>query len=259
MRFLIMINIDELKEYKKKINFNLGQTEKNYLHIAILFAISKLFPEKLMFKGGTALMLCYGLDRFSEDLDFNVVDKDLNIDETLNKIKTFLADYDIVIDYKIEDNKFQDTQVYFYGPLYKNTNNTRCKNTIDFSRRNDYLSNGAVSRINHIYNEFPVFYINTLDIKEILAEKVRAIMTRKKARDVYDLYFLILKKIEIDKDIINKKLAFYNQKFNLKEFITEIEDREKLWETELPQLILNVPGFKEASGEIISSFKKLFL
>jgi len=253
-----MITIDELKDYKKKLNFNLGQTEKNYLHVAILFAISKLFPEKLMFKGGTALMLCYGLDRFSEDLDFNVVDNHLNIDDTLNKIKAFLIDYNIIIDYKIEENKFQDTCVYFYGPLYKNTNNTRCKNTIDFSRRNDYLSNGNVSRINHIYNEFPVFYINTLDIKEILAEKVRAIMTRKKARDVYDLYFLILKKTEIDLDIINKKLALYNQTFNLNKFIEAIEEREKLWETELPQLILHVPDFKEATGEIISSFKKSF-
>ena len=253
-----MITIDELKDYKKKLNFNLGQTEKNYLHVAILFAISKLFPEKLMFKGGTALMLCYGLDRFSEDLDFNVVDNHLNIDDTLNKIKAFLIDYNIIIDYKIEENKFQDTCVYFYGPLYKNTNNTRCKNTIDFSRRNDYLSNGNVSRINHIYNEFPVFYINTLDIKEILAEKVRAIITRKKARDVYDLYFLILKKTEIDLDIINKKLALYNQTFNLNKFIEAIEEREKLWETELPQLILQVPDFKEATGEIISSFKKSF-
>lgn len=251
-----MITIEELKNYKNKLNYNLGQTEKNYLHIAILFAISKLFPEKLMFKGGTALMLCYGLDRFSEDLDFNVVDKSLDVKESLEKIKSFLKDYNILIDYKIEE-KTQETTIYFYGPLYKNTNNTRCKSTIDFSKRTDYLSNGTVSRINHIYYEFPIFYINTLDIKEILAEKVRAIMTRQKARDVYDLYFLILKKTEIDIDIINKKLALYNQKFNLKKLIEEIQAKEKLWQTELPQLIHNVPNFKEVSETIISSFRKL--
>jgi predicted nucleotidyltransferase component of viral defense system len=253
-----MITIEELKIYKHKLNFNLGQVEKNYLHIAILFAISKLAPDKLMFKGGTALMLCHGLDRFSEDLDFNIVDENLDVGEILEKTKALLTDYNILIDYKIEENKFQDTYIYFYGPLYKNTNNTRCKMTIDFSRRNDYISKGTISKVNHIYNEFPVFYINTLDIKEILAEKVRAIITRKKARDIFDLYFLISKKTEIDLEIINKKLALYNETFNLKKFIEAIEEREKLWENELPQLILHVPDFKEATGEIISAFKKSF-
>jgi predicted nucleotidyltransferase component of viral defense system len=211
-----------------------------------------------MFKGGTCLMLCHGLDRFSEDLDFNVLYEQLDIKDTLEKIKNLLLAYNIIIDYKIEDNKYQDTTIYFYGPLYKETNNTRCKITVDFSRRNDYIKKNVVSRVNHSYNEFPVFYINTLDIDEILAEKIRAIITREKARDVYDLYFLLAKNTKISLELINKKLELYNTKFNLNKFIEALGNKEKIWETELPQLILNVPEFKEVKKEIITKLKSSF-
>lgn len=250
-----MITIEELKKYKTKQNFNLGQVEKNYIHTAVLFAISKTCPEKLIFKGGTCLMLCYGLDRFSEDLDFNLIEENTNLESILENIKIFLEDYDIKIDYKIENNKFQETYIYFYGPLFKNTNNTRCKIKVDFSKRNDYV-NKIVVRVNHSYIEFPLFYINALPTQEILSEKVRAIMTREKARDVYDLYYLVAKNTEIDIELIKEKLKFYNETWSLNKFIEKLENKEKIWKTELPQLILNVPDFKEVKKEIISYFKK---
>lgn len=51
--------------------------EKELLHHDILFALDQAgLLESLTFQGGTALRLCYGAQRFSEDLDF-VVDGDL--------------------------------------------------------------------------------------------------------------------------------------------------------------------------------------
>ena len=81
-----MINIDELKTYKKQSNLNLRQTELNYIHIAILYVISRHYSNKLVFKGGTCLMLAYNLDRFSTDLDFDLLDDSKHIDEELEKI-----------------------------------------------------------------------------------------------------------------------------------------------------------------------------
>ena len=65
-----MISKDELKEYAKVKDFNLGQAEKNYFQHLILFGLYKEFGKELVFKGGSALTLCYGYNRFSEDLDF---------------------------------------------------------------------------------------------------------------------------------------------------------------------------------------------
>ncbi len=252
-----MIDINELKEYQKKLNLNLGQTEKNYIHSAILFAISKLYPEKFIFKGGTCLMLCYSLDRFSEALDFTLLEPNLDIDVCLNQIKAFLQNYDFIIDYKVEKKeKYEDIFVYFYGPLYKHTNNTRCKIVLDFSNRKDNLLPGIPRPVNHIYREFPLFYVNTLDINEIFAEKIRAIITRNKARDLFDLYFLLKKGAKADIELINKKLDVYGYKFNLNKLIEAINNKETIWKSELSQLIINVPDFKTVSTEVITNLKK---
>lgn len=54
--------------------------EKELLHHDILFALDQAgLLEHLTFQGGTALRLCYGAQRFSEDLDF-VVDRELPAD-----------------------------------------------------------------------------------------------------------------------------------------------------------------------------------
>ena len=51
--------------------------EKELLHHDILFALDQAgLLEQLTFQGGTALRLCYGAQRFSEDLDF-VVDREI--------------------------------------------------------------------------------------------------------------------------------------------------------------------------------------
>lgn len=66
--------------------------EKEILHYDILYALQQgKFLEELTFCGGTALRLCYGSPRFSEDLDFEggpsfTADK-------MNGIETCLNDY----------------------------------------------------------------------------------------------------------------------------------------------------------------------
>ena len=61
---------NELSVYKSKLNYNLGQLELDYYQHLIL---SKIFEKynTIYFKGGTCLQKCYGIKRFSEDLDFN--------------------------------------------------------------------------------------------------------------------------------------------------------------------------------------------
>ena len=47
----------------------------------------------------------------------------------------------------------------------------------------------------------------TMSINEIVAEKMRALLQRKKPRDVFDVWFLIHEKeIKLDKRLLRKKL-----------------------------------------------------
>ena len=251
-----MITLDELKKQKTLLGLNLGQTEKNYIHTAILFAISKLFPEKLIFKGGTCLMICYNLDRFSEDLDFNLVE-DINLDLLLSKIILFLKKYDIIIEYKIiKKGKYKDCFVYFYGPLYKGTNNTRCKVKLDFSERKDNVLEPSIIKVNHLYNELPTFYLKTLDINEIFSEKIRTIIGRNKARDLYDFNYLINRNIKVDVNLINKKLSIYNKIFSLDEFINGLNNKKEIWDREMKNLLNVYPSFEEVSKDVLEYIKK---
>jgi len=78
--------------------------EKELLHYDILFALDQEgFLDKLTFQGGTALRLCYGAPRFSEDLDFvggyDFQKKDLVSLKTC--IETYLKKrYDLVVSVK---------------------------------------------------------------------------------------------------------------------------------------------------------------
>ena len=65
-----MISKEELKEYAKATGLNLGQAEKDYFQNILLFIIYQAYSTGVIFKGGTALKKCFGLNRFSEDLDF---------------------------------------------------------------------------------------------------------------------------------------------------------------------------------------------
>ena len=54
---------------------------KEILQEIVLCGLSRAgFFKKAAFYGGTALRIFYGLDRFSEDLDFSLMEKDLDFD-----------------------------------------------------------------------------------------------------------------------------------------------------------------------------------
>lgn len=89
-------------ENKKPDNIKLNECDK--FHEKLMESILKnLSDTPLVLKGGSALYLGYGLNRFSEDLDFDSLKK-LNL---LNKIKSS-APPDIAID-DIQIKKDTDT------------------------------------------------------------------------------------------------------------------------------------------------------
>ncbi|MBI5061652.1 MAG: nucleotidyl transferase AbiEii/AbiGii toxin family protein [Candidatus Aenigmarchaeota archaeon] len=95
-----------------------------------------------------------------------------------------------------------------------------------------------------------------LQEKEIFAEKIRALLSRKKARDLYDLWFLVNKKVEADPAIIKEKFKYYKQSLDIKEFGSRINSIRDIWISELKPLIKNVPEFEEVRKSIMEEAKK---
>lgn len=235
-----MITKEKLITYAKKKNYNLGQAEKDYFQEIILFILYRDFGKNLVFKGGTALTKCYGLDRFSEDLDFSI-EKEEDFGKT---IKTGLKDF--YIEFETEEKKHLNSIDLIYwikGPLYNGQKNSMCKIMLDLSLREKTIVEPELKKIGLNIEEIPMFEVVAMQEKEILAEKIRAILTRTKARDLYDTYYLILKKTDTTLNDIEQKFNLINKKFCKEEFEKSINEKEKIWETELKPIVKSYPKF----------------
>lgn len=234
----------ELRSYISKLNYNLGQLELDYFQH---FILGKLFERfnTVYFKGGTCLQKCYGIKRFSEDLDFNYTDVDIN------EIIRFIED---VFETKI--NNYYKTKfgvsfsIRFEGILFTGSSLSLCKISFDF-RNKDIFNKPLKKIIRPIYKDLPNYFLLALNEEEILAEKIRAILTRYKARDVYDLNELLLNGINVDFELVNKKLKTYNKVFEITEFEMKLEEKRSIYNEEIKRLTNIFDDFETCKKRII--------
>jgi len=102
--------------------------------------------------------------------------------------------------------------------------------------------------------EIPPFYTLVMQEREILAEKIRAIMARNKARDLFDAFALIEKGTEVDSDLIGEKLKHYSLEFSKKELSEAIDKKQNLWAHELKHLLNEAPSFIDVKRKVLSVF-----
>lgn len=238
---------EELYKYKEKTGYSLEQVELDYYQHYIL---SKLYHKfnTIYFKGGTALQKCYNIKRFSEDLDFNYEKLDIK------KIISFIGN---TFDSKIFD--YNETEfgvsfsIRFKGILYAGDKRTMCKISFDF-REGDIYTEPLKKIIRPVYADIDNYFLLALSQEEILAEKVRAIMTRYRARDVYDLNELLIEGVGINYDLINKKLKTYDISFDKKLFKKKINEKESIYDEEMKRLTKIYPSFEECKKRITENF-----
>ena len=243
-----MITKEELKEYAKRLSLkNLGQAEKDYFQNLILFVLYQNYGKGIIFKGGTALKKVCGLDRFSEDLDFTCTEK-IDVKKLENGLKRFN------LEFEVETKGYEDglkITLRIKGPLYTGIRQSLCKFIIDFSLRERVILRPEVKTIGRFLEEIPSFDVFVMQEREILAEKVRAVMTRAKARDVYDLWFLLGKGVRFERGLVEKKLEFYGKGWELTEFKRKLAIKKSIWESELRPVLARVPKFSEVRKYIL--------
>jgi predicted nucleotidyltransferase component of viral defense system len=163
----------------------LSLPERQKLHVTFMRSIAISFRNTpLILKGGTALLLAYGLDRYSEDLDF----------DSRKKIK---------LETKIKNAVKRVAKIKSIDHI-KDTDTTTRYRVI-------YIANEIENRlkIEVSYREYDAAYhfVNNIKVYELpilFEQKLNAIENRTAARDLYDLCFLI--KNHFDK--LNQNLLF---------------------------------------------------
>lgn len=180
---------------KNNFRYPLAVAEKDYFLAVVLQIIyNSNLKDKLVFKGGTALNHLY-LDQlcFSEDLDFSSI-KSVTIDE----IKDVFDKYDFLEIKKVSPSDFslKIDRLKFIGPLEQANS---IKIDIDLTQK------VILPPQNFDYHNVYGLQVKVLGmgLKEICAEKLRAINERARYRDFYDLT-MALKKHSVDlKEIVN--------------------------------------------------------
>ncbi|MBI5636243.1 nucleotidyl transferase AbiEii/AbiGii toxin family protein [Candidatus Micrarchaeota archaeon] len=244
----VRMNELELRKYANVRGLNLGQAEKDYFQNMALFVLYSRVSKELVFKGGTALAKCYGLNRFSEDLDFTAsqwldftdyVGKGLDEFNLAHSMKEAKA--------SPNSKKFK---VKIEGPLYKQSEKTLCSLTLDFSLREKVLMEPDSVTIGLHMDVIPVFDVYVMKKEEIMAEKIRALFSRESARDLYDLVFLIRGGAIADKKIVGEKLEFIQTSFDEKKLMNRCRQLEGIWASELKSLVRTAPDFNQYLSEV---------
>jgi len=234
---------------RKSLCYPLHIAEKDYFLALVMQIITASQTGKtLIFKGGTALHHCY-LDqyRFSEDLDFSSNKTPLPI-EDIRKIFDNINYLSIKKDY-LSNATIKIEKLQYTGPLIQPNS---LKVEIDF------LQNVLLPPQTMTYhNVWGVdFTVAVMDIKEICAEKIRAMSDRARYRDFYDIY-LLLKKYQLDlneivsyvkKKEVRRPITKASIQTNWKVIATEKEQEmgqiyysKQVEDDEIEELISNLP------------------
>ncbi|MDO8538000.1 MAG: nucleotidyl transferase AbiEii/AbiGii toxin family protein [archaeon] len=298
-----MIEKETLNWLSKKLGIpSIILIEKDLYLQALLLQLAEknYFSENFVFKGGTCLTKAYfGYYRFSEDLDFtwlntkffenkseNLVRKMLSSE--INKIIELFAAIakELSLDFKPEkankhyvqfggSNRFV-TFKFWYKPIDEDRE-TFIKIQLNFIEKIYHspkkhllkaIAKQQTEDMEYLYPKYasmacyaPTFYC--YDLKEIAAEKIRALLTRRgfKARDVIDLYYLAKKGATI---IAVKKMAFEKTKFMLKylKYAENLQNKhfEEKFELEKEQnLMIKKPAkdFEAFANKTLKELNKL--
>jgi len=252
-----MLDRSHLDKMKGVLGYNLGQVEKDYIQHMFLLQMYKNIKDELVFKGGTCLQKIFGLDRFSEDLDFTIsgcVDMEKNLDRSVRVLSRFGCQAEVTR--IIEDDISITAKIRVRGPLYNGSEMSLCSLRLEASKREKILLAPVTKRISPIYEDLPFYSLSAMSIEEILAEKVRALLTRNKARDLYDLFYLAIKDVDVRVDVIEKKLEYYDMHLDRDALKKSIFDKKKIWKPELRPLTPQLPDFEEVEKVIIDSISK---
>ena len=134
----------------------------------------------------------------------------------------------------------------------------RCFVRIEISKRESVIKKLDVLEFDALYTDILPFFVLVMEREEILAEKVRAVLTRNRARDVYDLWFLLKKGTGFELNLVNEKLKYYMRVFEKEVFMERIKRTGEYWEPELkPFVIGRLPRFELVYNDVKTVLKDL--
>lgn len=174
--------------------------DKNKHRLYMAQILSLIFKDKdlcpiMAFKGGTSLMFFHNLNRFSTDLDFNLLEAD-KIDMVYDKVRAILTRFGTI----------DDEAKKYYGPVL----------VLNYGKGERMLKVEISTR------QYPNHYemrslagteVRVMTLPDMFAHKLCAMGERLSPRDIYDVWFFLQNHAEINEEIVlirtNKTVSEY--------------------------------------------------
>lgn len=216
-----------LKPYEAQTLYDKENAIKEVVQEIVLCGLSRAgFFQPAAFYGGTALRIFYGLDRFSEDLDFSLKAPDANFDlatflPTLEKeVRSYGMNFKIEAKEKSVDsavksaflkgNTKEHILMFFtderLAPSIAASKLIKVKFEVD-------TNPPAFATFERKYRLLPIPYeINLYDMPSLFAGKIHAVIcrswkTRVKGRDLYDYVFYLSRETSVNLRHLGARLA----------------------------------------------------
>jgi len=215
-----------LNKYNPQNNEERENAIKEIIQEIALAGLSRAgFFNKAAFYGGTCLRIIHGLNRFSEDLDFALVEKDheFKLDDYLPFVEKEFLSYGINIvveakkknvDSDIQSAFLKGNTLMMFMSFFPNSDdakkviaNRKMKIKIEID-----IDNPDGGKTEYRYRMLPAPYeVRIFDEKTLFAGKIHAILCRDyenhvKGRDYYDYLFYIGKGSKINMKYLENKL-----------------------------------------------------
>ena len=210
--------------------YDLSTADKTYealreiLQEIVLLGLSRAgFFAHALFYGGTALRILYGLDRFSEDLDFSLIAPDENFDLSVYEdvVIEALHSFGFEVSIQLKNSNSTIKSAFLKGntsqhllnieapadivKVFRQGRLVKIKFEVDTQPPLDFESEKKTLLVPS------PFIIHTMTLPSLFAGKMHAILcrnwsTRPKGRDWYDLVWYISNGYELDIKHLNARL-----------------------------------------------------
>lgn len=219
--------------FDEKIDQMLNRYELNTVHdhenalkeiiqeIVLLGLWRSKFYEKAVFYGGSALRILHKLDRFSEDLDFSLIqpEKTFNINKYLGAVKSELElwGFEVSAEEKNKKNRSMIDSAFIKANtlvhLLKIDSNLKTHKNAVMKIKLEVDQDPAFGFDSDLkYHLHPIpFTIKTMTLPSLFAGKMHALLCRTirtniKGRDWYDLIWFVKNNIPCDLHYLKNKM-----------------------------------------------------
>lgn len=273
----------EIMDFSREFVLTANVIEKDYVLGWVLAGISN-HPElgkSWIFKGGTCLKKCYfETYRFSEDLDFTVVNAEHQNESFLTNTFREVADWVYeatgiqiskdTISFEAYPNPRDKISVQgrisYKGPLQPGGDLPRIK--LDLTDDEILVLNPVSREVHHPYSDKPEngIHFQAYCFEELFAEKIRALAERLRPRDLYDVIHLYRHDStkhgrEIILNTLKEKCSFKGISVPTLEILDNKPERAELeteWENMLGHQVPVLPPFEQFWKELPELFEWLY-